>query len=1100
MSDFITALKSIVNRHGNDAAIIDRGVVFSYKQLWQDAMSFAAFLQDQEIGPEDVVGLHLDKSKNYVTGMIGCWMAGAAFMPLHPALPKDRRDSMIAEAQVRYIYTGGVFPEQAMQPVTLQPHPLAYVIYTSGSTGRPKGVMVEHAGLVPMLQDQIAAFGLQPGKRSLFYLSIAFDASLSDIGTALLSGATLVIEDDAVLKDASAFIKALKARGITHIDCPPSLLKILDRDAMPYHLETIIIGGEVCPPDVVRHWAQKYNIVNVYGPTEATICVSLCRCDDGWTQPLIGRPISDVVFHVIDDELHIESKGLARGYINQPELTAQKFIRVGDKRLYKTGDDVRLQDNGDVVFLGRVDRQFKLRGQLIAPEEIEAALLQDPDIMQASVLKRPLHEGMTHHSLVAFVKGELSVDWRDRLACRLPDWMLPDHVEILSDIPVTASGKPDFSCLASLPLTKSNKAEDMSQWTVMQKKLWQVWRKILKHDQFGIDDHFLKIGGDSLGVMSLLLEAEKSGLRFSPGLLMLHPTIRSLASALDARAISHHDGMPVAALLEAAALDYRWNDLIEKARARPARKSGKVSAVLVTGATGSLGGRIAGELFDQGVERIYCLIRAEDDPSAQRRLYARLGMEDPRIIAVRGDVSQRCFGLAPDEWRSLCNGVDAVYHCAATVNLVASFEDLASANLEGTKEVLRFALTGNRKHLHYASTLSVFVATDQNSGRVFETDKLNQTKIVYGGYAQTKWAAEKMLLSVPADAVDISCYRFGLITGDSRTGMTAPHDFLSLFVQGLESLGVIPPLEMLRHLAVDVTPVDFAVQSMLRLASEKPAGIYHLANRDSLYLDRFIRLLREADIVLREVSIHEWRTLPQTRSLTSAETSAWLSMCRVLLPEEFARLRSMDLFQATDITFDMSLSGFSCPAPADALISSYIRHIRAGATRRVCILGPESTGKSTLARKLAERTGACSVPEFAEIYLRAKNGDITPEDIPIIAAGQVNLEETADQHGNVMLICDSNLMTTMIWSEHLFGCCPAWLRAEAVSRDYDLYLLCDIDVPFVDDVHRYAPDQRATFLKRFEEVLAKAGRPYIKISGNWERREEAALAAIRGIA
>ncbi len=354
--------------------------------------------------------------------------------------------------------------------VPLDPARLAYVIYTSGSTGTPKGVLIEHRGIVNLLDAQVPLFGLRPGSRALFYLSTSFDASISDVGTALLSGATLCIEPPERLRPGPDLIELLRIRQITHVDIPPAVLPLLDPETLPACLETVIIGGEPCPPEVVRRWARRVRVVNVYGPTEATVCTSLCLCDPNtWDAPLLGRPIPNVAYRILDEsgvavpqgtpgELCIGGFGLARGYLNRPELSARKFIVHEGERLYRTGDKVALRSDGEYQFLGRVDRQVKIRGLLIEPEEIEAQLLTHPQIQQAAVVKRPLGR-QSHKGLTAFVVARRGSSTpsvqglRQHLARSLPRWMLPQRFEFLSRLPLNAHGKVDLANLAMRELS-----------------------------------------------------------------------------------------------------------------------------------------------------------------------------------------------------------------------------------------------------------------------------------------------------------------------------------------------------------------------------------------------------------------------------------------------------------------------------------------------------------------------------------------------------------------------------------------------------------------------------------------------------------------------
>lgn len=1093
MKTFITALQEIVQQYPDAAAIVDRGHACSYRQLWQEAQGVAAYLAANGIGREDIVGINIAKSKDYIVCLLGTWMKGAAFMPLDPSLPKERLNYIIAEAEPKHILSASpLFAGGNFSPAALSPSDLAYVFYTSGSTGKPKGVMVEHRGLMPMLETQIKAFGFAAGKKSLFYLSIAFDASVSDIGTSLLSGATLVIVDDKDLRNGDRLLRILKDEAITHFDCPPSLLRAFAPEQMPSSLETIVIGGEVCPSEVVREWVKKFRIVNVYGPTEATVCSSLCICGPDWQQPLIGDPVQGTTFNIIDGELYIAGDGLARGYLGQPELTARKFVTSEDARFYRTGDAVRQLADGKVLFLGRLDRQFKLRGQLIEPEEIESRILQCAGVKQAAVVKRPLADGARGEALVAFISPENvpAPEIRAALEKTLPQWMVPYHIEALEALPLTASGKPDFSVLKTKTLSRArgNSADDKS--TATEERLIQIWRTVLGHSLFGGDDTFSAAGGDSLDVIRLTLEASRANLPLSPGLLASYPTIKRLAAALDAQITD--DMSDAARLRNEAVLKDDIRALLEQERSAPST----AGDIFITGATGALGSRLLIELLDKTSAKIYCLIRAKDNAQAQARLREKIGFDDGRLLALAGDAAEKFFDFTQEQWNALSRDIGAIYHCAAKVSMVDSYADLKAANVGSVEEVIRLALTGRSKHIHYASTLSVFVATDRNTGIAREDDRLGQTRKVYGGYAQTKFVAELMLQHIP----QVTQYRLGLIAGDSMTGIGPDADALSLFVKGISSLGVTPPLQ---PLAVDITPIDYAAAAMADLSLRKEGvDVYHVANAKSLMLTDLLAAIKRCGANLRPVSQEEWEKLPQTRSLTTAESAAWMALCRLLPEKEFNRLRSMDLFQATGITFDMKRSGFICPTPDNRLIDKYAHSIlaRNRQVRRVCVFGPESTGKSTLAKKLAEHFSTVHVDEFAKDLIHANNGEITAADIPRIAAGQAITEDEASLHANKLLICDTDLLTTRIWSEFLFKGCPGWIKMEAARRKYDLYLLMDIDVPWVDDVHRYAPEQRREFLETCERELKQVKAKYVKISGDWQSRFTRAIAAIEALA
>jgi amino acid adenylation domain-containing protein/thioester reductase-like protein len=1108
MKDFWSNFMNIARKYPDSVAVQEGDKALTYAQLAALAAAQGESLKKKGAVFETPVALEMEKSAEYIIALLGCWYAGAAFVPLPPSLPLMRRDYIMRHADIRHAVSA--YDIKALQPWTGESRPaevredtLAYIIYTSGSTGTPKGVMVEHRGIVNFMEAQIKAFETKQDSQYLFYLSILFDASISDIGVALLSGATLVIEPQETLLDGGKLLKRLHELKITHTDIPPSLLKTLRPEDMPDSLETIIIGGEACPPETVRNWAQRFRVVNVYGPTEATVCTSICLCDPAlWEKPLIGDPIPGIRYLVLEDELYIGGTGLARGYLKQPELTGEKFIIHDGTRLYKTGDKVWRHADGTIEFLGRIDRQFKLRGQLVEPDEIEVKLSAHPGIIKAALIKRD-------ERLVAFVtvNQEINpIDLKQYLEKSLPAWMIPQHFEFLEAMPLTATGKTDHAALRAMPLKSPAKAITTAPRTKTEKGLWQIWASILRHENFGVTDDFFSVGGDSLGIIRMTLEAERQGLPFMGSLIAECRTIRKLAQAMEGKT-GRADILSCEWLKKDIAFDQAWLDLLKTAQARPALPQQLPKHIFLTGGAGFLGSRVLCELLQKTDADIHCLIRAENNDAAFERIKRALHkipatLSEAQLSRIRplcGDLSNPRFGLTVEEWSKLSETIDSVYHCAAKVNMLLPYSGLRAANVEATQEILRFACTGKRKHLHHASTLSVFVATDQNNGRLVETNRLEKTQRVYGGYAQTKWAAEYMLLQVPKDACGITHYRFGLITGDTKTGACSANDFLTMFVKGISSLRAVPE-GFDDKLHVDITPVDYAASAMVHLSLHGKSDIYHIANPRSLSLGRFLEAIRRKDIKIDALPAARWREVAENKSMTTEETAASFSLCRCL-PQEFEKHRTMDLFQATGVVFDtthtdhdLQGSGIACPEISVQLLDTYLGYMLKERKKlvKICIFGPESTGKSTLAEKLAEHYKTAYAPEFAKELIFARNGNIAIDDIPRIAQGQLKNETEAAKTADRILFCDSDLITTTIWSERLFGQCPQWIRDAADLQEYAIYLLMDIDTPWVADVHRFLPEERQAFLEKCRSELDGRKIQYTKLSGEWDHKFDAA--------
>jgi amino acid adenylation domain-containing protein/non-ribosomal peptide synthase protein (TIGR01720 family) len=414
----------------------------TYAELDSKANQLAHYLINSGVGRDDCVGLCVDRSPNMIIGILGIMKAGGAYVPMDPAYPRERLEYIARDCAAKLLLTEPgsdiSFAPADMQTLCLTtdwdkvsrlpitspnaacgPGNLAYVIYTSGSTGQPKGVMVEHRGACNLATAQIKLFNVKPDSRVLQFASFSFDASFSEIAMSLLSGATLVLADRDDLLPGDPLLRTLGDKAITTVTLTPTVLVNTRLTELPA-LDTIVTAGEACPPSVVAGWGNRYRLINAYGPTEASVCVSagVCTADD--TAPAIGKPIANVQVYLLDDrlrpvplgatgELCVGGVGVTRGYLNRPDLTAEKFISDPfsddeNARLYRTGDLARYRPDGNIDYIGRIDQQVKVRGFRIEPGEIEASLVANPDVREALVIADG--KDVRNQQLVAYVVPE----------------------------------------------------------------------------------------------------------------------------------------------------------------------------------------------------------------------------------------------------------------------------------------------------------------------------------------------------------------------------------------------------------------------------------------------------------------------------------------------------------------------------------------------------------------------------------------------------------------------------------------------------------------------------------------------------------------------
>ncbi|MDX6695910.1 MAG: hypothetical protein QOF02_3513 [Blastocatellia bacterium] len=611
-------------------ALVYKEQCLTYAELNERANRLAHHLQSRGVGPETIAGICVNPSPQMIVGLLAVLKAGGAYLPLDPALPQGRIAYMLQDAGAHVLlteqtllssFTGGdikaaggevevicLDAESAEVKLCSTANPqsgatldnLAYVIYTSGSTGQPKGVMAQHRGVCNMTFAQVAAFGIGPQTRLLQFASLGFDASVSEIFTSLLSGATLCLEDRETMRSPVSLGHALQEMEITTVTLPPTLLSIMPAESFP-RLSAVVSAGEDCSAAIVERWSQGRRFINAYGPTEVTVCASLLECDEHCeTAPSIGRPIANMQVYLLDPhqqpvpvgaagELYIGGEGVTRGYLNRPELTAEKFIPhpfsdAPGARLYRTGDSARYLPDGQIEFLGRLDNQVKIRGYRIELGEIETALRQHEAVREAVVVNR--REAEQEARLVAYVipsDERLAIaDLRGFVRERLPDYMTPAQFVLLAEFPLNTSGKIDRR---SLPAPEQRAPESPQNYeaprTSAERQLVDIWKEVLGVEQLGIHDNFFELGGHSLMVAQVISRvSEVLQVELPVRVLFESPTIAELSLAVSQQA-GQVEGENLADIL--AELDGLSDEEAEALLAHQEEDDGKADAASLAG-------------------------------------------------------------------------------------------------------------------------------------------------------------------------------------------------------------------------------------------------------------------------------------------------------------------------------------------------------------------------------------------------------------------------------------------------------------------------------------------------------------------------------------
>ncbi|MFK0732541.1 MAG: amino acid adenylation domain-containing protein [Gloeotrichia echinulata GP01] len=567
-----------VTLNPNNIALVFESQSLTYQQLNQKANQLAHYLiQNYQIQPDTLIGICVERSLEMIIGVIGVTKAGGAYVPIDPNYPQERIKFMLEDSGISVLLTQDLLLEQLplsqlenfpqvicldqdnfADNLTENPSPkskpddLAYVIYTSGSTGRPKGVMIEHRGLVNLALAVEQILQIQPQSRLLQFASFSFDASIWEIATALSAGACLYLAKKEALLPSRDLVKFFSDRKISHVTLPPLVLSLLPQATLS-DWQILVTAGEACSTELVTRWAKERRFFNAYGPTESTVCASISLCPANGKKPSIGKPLPNIQIYILDaynqplppgipGELCIAGVGLARGYLNRPQTTAEKFIEVElfgkTERIYKTGDLARWGNDGNLEYLGRIDKQVKLRGFRIELGEIESILLQHPLVKEAVVI---LNETKSNKSLIGYVTGianDLSAQLKNYLKSCLPDYMIPAQIIVLDELPLTPNGKIDRN---ALPVPSGGvEGSSVAPRNEVEKQLAFVWSAVLERQEIGIYDNFFDLGGHSLLAVKLLNNIQQIfEQKLSLSSLFQNPTIAQLAEQLGNPKVAH---------------------------------------------------------------------------------------------------------------------------------------------------------------------------------------------------------------------------------------------------------------------------------------------------------------------------------------------------------------------------------------------------------------------------------------------------------------------------------------------------------------------------------------------------------------------------------
>lgn len=574
--------EEIAAAHPDAVAVVFDGRQFSYQELNKSANRLAHHLRRMGVGPETMVGCCIDRSPELIVALIAILKAGGAYVPLDPTYPKERFDLLLEETRTSVVLTTrslastvlvgrdliSVLVDETLPAATpsddMNPEPaggprsLAYVMFTSGSTGRPKGVLIENRSIVRLVRNtNYCEFG--PKHTHLLFAPISFDASTLEIWGALLNGERLVVmqPQTSSLQDLG---RTVREQGVTTLWLTSGLFNLMVEQQLAdlHGVRQLLAGGDVLSARHVRTVLENLpqcRLINGYGPTENTTftcCHSMRPGDVVPDSVPLGQPVSNTQVYILNDqmqsaavgetgELYCAGDGLARGYLNSPSATAEKFVPnpfVDDPRarMYRTGDLARWRQDGTIEFRGRVDNQVKILGHRIEPGEIETVLSQHAGVQQVCVVSQSDAAGskrLVAYYVASHSSGTSAAELKNYLAGKLPHYMVPAFLVPLTTMPLSPNGKVDRSALPAPTVATEGQSPTNGASSPLEDRVKTLWRRALQVSQIGLDDNFFDLGADSLTIVSVHSQLQKMLQREIPVTdLFEFTTVRTLTDHL----------------------------------------------------------------------------------------------------------------------------------------------------------------------------------------------------------------------------------------------------------------------------------------------------------------------------------------------------------------------------------------------------------------------------------------------------------------------------------------------------------------------------------------------------------------------------------------
>ncbi|HCY8310097.1 TPA: amino acid adenylation domain-containing protein [Staphylococcus aureus] len=914
----ISYFNEAVSRQGNHVALVMNDLTMTYETLHNYVDAIAHMLLSNGVGNGQRVALFTERSFEMIAAMLATVKVGASYIPIDIDFPNKRQGAILEDAKVTAVMSYGVEIETTLPVIQLENAKgfveskeneqyddlhgnqlentamldnEMYAIYTSGTTGMPKGVAIRQRNLLNLVHAWSTELQLGNNEVFLQHANIVFDASVMEIYCCLLNGHTLVIPDREERVNPAQLQQLINKHRVTVASIPLQMCSVME----DFYIEKLITGGATSTASFVKY-IEKHcgTYFNAYGPSESTVITSYWshHCGDLIPETIpIGKPLSNIQVYIMSDgllcgigmpgELCIAGDSLAIGYINRPELMADKWQNnpFGKGKLYHSGDLARYTSDGQIEFLGRIDKQVKVNGYRIELDEIENAILAIRGISDCVVTVSHFD---THDILNAYYVGEQQVeqDLKQYLNDHLPKYMIPKTITHIDCMPLTTNDKVDTTRLPNpSPIQQSNKVYSEPSNEIEQTFV-DVFGEVLKQNDVGVDDDFFELGGNSLEAMLVVSHLKRFGHHISMQTLYQYKTVRQIVNYMyqnQQSLVALPDNL--SELQKIVMSRYNLGILEDSLSHRP------LGNTLLTGVTGFLGAYLI-EALQGYSHRIYCFIRADNEEIAWYKLMTNLNdyfseetveMMLSNIEVIVGDFECMDDVVLPEN-------MDTIIHAGARTDHFGDDDEFEKVNVQGTVDAIRLAQQHHAR-LIYVSTISVGTYFDIDTEDVtFSEADVYKGQLLTSPYTRSKFYSELKVLEAVNNGLDGRIVRVGNLTSPyngrwhMRNIKTNRFSMVMNDLLQLDCIGV-----SLAEMPVDFSFVDTTARQIVALAQvNTPQIIYHVLSPNKMPVKSLLECVKRKEIELvSDESFNEIlqkQDMYETIGLTSVDREQQLAM------------------------------------------------------------------------------------------------------------------------------------------------------------------------------------------------------------------------------